>query len=44
MTFNEIKTNLTKQRSKEKIEKADFVFNLFPRVETNMKRYIKYNF
>lgn len=44
MTFNEIKTNLMNQRSKEIIEKADFVFNLFPRVVTNMKRYIKYNF
>lgn len=44
MTFNETKTNLKKQRSKEKIEKTNFVFNLFPRVVTNMQRYIKYNF
>lgn len=42
MTFNETKANLKKQRSKEKIEKT--VLFLFPRVVTNMKRYIKYNF
>lgn len=42
LTFNETKANLKKQRSKEKIEKT--VLFLFPRVVTNMKRYIKYNF
>lgn len=32
MIFNETKTNPKKQRRKEKIEKINFVFNLFPRV------------